>query len=212
MAQKKLLCSLIILPCLCLGNNDLDDLIASQDLIVKQNMLEANKFICEANNHASKHKLQAAEIIKNSNSNRRVYGNFDWFNELNLRSDESAVASLQEYELYIFVSLSMPQARLIELLRDAKQYDGMVVLRGLKNNSYKDTANYLQKIIEKAGAGLMIEPNLFTEYNITKVPTFVLNDSVLKKYDKVTGNVTLKYALAEMKRHGELKNILRDLQ
>jgi type-F conjugative transfer system pilin assembly protein TrbC len=199
------LLSLIILPYLCLGNTDgLEDLISSKDSIVKKHMQEANKLITEINLNALRPKLRAEAIIINSKANCKKYGNWEWFNELNLQESNIAVAT-KPYELYIFVSLSMPMLRLIDLLKNAKNYGGMVILRGLKNNSYKETTSYLQEIIKQAGAGLVIEPNLFSKYHITKVPAFVLNDPALKKYDKITGNVTLQYALEEISRSAELK-------
>ena len=205
MAQKKLLRALVVLFLLPLANaNELDDLIASQDLIVKKHMPDAQTFINAFNNNTSNHKLLAEEIIKNSNTNCKKYENFDWFNELNL--SEQANTINQPNELYIFVSLSMPQSRLINLLQEAKSYGGIVVLRGLKNNSYKDTANFLQPIIKQAEAGFIIEPNLFEKYNINKVPSVILNDPIVKKYDQITGNINLKYALEEMAKVGELKS------
>lgn len=182
---------------------ELEDLIASQDLIIKNNMPHAQQFINEVKANTSKHQLRAKEIIENTNLNCKKYANTDCFNQLNLPQAPHSIDN-SPHELYVFVSLSMPQSRLINLLQEAKLYDGIVVLRGLKNNSYKDTANFMQPIIKAAASGIIIEPNLFEKYDVSKVPTFILNDPIIKKYDKAKGNVNLKYALEEISRAGEL--------
>lgn len=182
---------------------ELEDLIASQDHIIKNNMPHATQFINEVKANTSKRQLRAKEIIENTNLNCKKYANTDWFNQLNLPQAPYSIDN-SPHELYVFVSLSMPQSRLINLLQEAKLYDGIVVLRGLKNNSYKDTANFMQPIIKTAAAGIIIEPNLFEKYDVSKVPTFILNDPIIKKYDKAKGNVSLKYALEEISRAGEL--------
>jgi hypothetical protein len=183
MAQKKLLCTLAMLLLLSpLANAyELEDLTASQDFVIKNNMPHAKQFINEVKANTSKHQLRAEEIIENINLNCKKYANTDWFNQLNLPQAPYSIDN-SPHQLYVFVSLSMPQSRLINLLQEAKLYGGIVVLRGLKNNSYKDTANFMQPIIKKAAAGIIIEPNLFEKYDVNKVPTFILNDPAIKKY------------------------------
>ena len=207
MAQKKLLHNLVTLlllsPLACAG--EIEDIVASQDLIVKKHMPDVKQLINEINANTSKHQLHAQEIIKNINLNCKKYEHTNWPDQLNLPTEPQAI-SVSPHELYIFVSLTMPQSRLINLLQEAKIYDGIVVLRGLKNNSYKDTANFMQPIIKLAQAGVIIDPHLFEKYGVNKVPTFVLNDSAMKKYDKATGNVSIRYALEEMSKCGELQS------
>lgn len=206
MAQKKLLRTLVILLLLSpLAHADeLEDLIRSQHSIIKKHMPYAKQFTNEVNVNISKHQLRAEEIIKNSNLSCKKHENIDWLENLNLPT-ETQVISTRSRELYVFVSLSMPKSRLIDLLQETKIYGGILVLRGLKNNSYKDTADFMQSIIEVAQAGLIIDPTLFEKYDVNKVPTFVLNDPAIKKYDKAVGNVSLNYALEEMSKVGELQ-------
>ena len=182
--------------------NQLDDLIKSQDAIVKQHMPQVQDFINQANKNAAKYQLSAESIIKNSKTNCQAAANFDWLHDVAVTEQSVPPTS----ELYVFASLSLPKTRLIELIKEATKYNGAVVLRGLKNNSYKDTALFLQPIIEQAGAGFIIDPTLFTQYNITKVPVFVLNDPLVKQHDKITGNIGVEYALQEFAKNGDLKN------
>lgn len=205
MAQKKLLRAVVLLLLLSGAHaHELEDLIRSQDSIIKKHMPDVKIFINEVNANTSKHQFRAEEIIKNSNLSCQKYENTDWLKKL-IPPRSNAMLPMP-HELYIFVSLSMPQSRLINLLQEAKSYGGLVVLRGLKNNSYKDTANFLQPIIKAAEAGVIIDPHLFEKYEVSKVPTFVLNDQISKKYDKATGNVSLKYVLEEIGKVGELQS------
>ena len=109
-------------------------------------------------------------------------------------------------ELYIFISLTMPRDALIALAGDAKKYHATLVLRGLKDNSFKATQDKLRQL-NLLDAATSIDPQLFTSYNIQAVPSFVLttispNHSPI--YDKLTGNVTSKYALEHFAKHGDL--------
>jgi type-F conjugative transfer system pilin assembly protein TrbC len=187
---------------------ELEDLIKSQDAIVKQHMPKLQDFIIHANQSGSRYQLAAENIIKNSKANYNKATKFDWLHDLSLPEQQS---SSLESELYVFVSLSMPKTRLIELIKEAIKYNGLVVLRGLKNNNYTDTALFLQPIIQQAGAGFIIDPKLFAEYNITKVPMFILNDPSIKKHDKIAGNINLQYALQEFVKNGDLKKIARSI-
>lgn len=200
----RLLVALVVLLLPLAYAGELEDLIVSQD-IVKKHMPHAKQFINEVNANTSKHQLRVQEIIKNSNLNCKKYEKTNWLDQLNLPATPHATFTSIP-ELYIFVSLSMPQSRLINLLQEAKIYGGILVLRGLKNNSYKDTANFMQPIIKLSQAGVIIDSHLFEKYDVSKVPTFVLNDPSIKKYDKAIGNVSLKYALEEMSRVGDLQS------
>lgn len=185
----------------------LDDLIKSQDVVVKKHTGELKDFIDLVNQNVNKYQQHAKSIIQNSmdNSNSNFKKeHLDWLNNLNLKEAQNSYPSSNS-ELYIFASLSMPKTRLIKLIKEATNYNAMVVLRGLKNNSYKETTNLLQPIIKEAGFGFIVDPTLFTEFNVTKAPVFVLNDPASKNHDKVSGNINLKYALEQFAKHGDLK-------
>ena len=53
-------------------------------------------------------------------------------------------------QLYVFGSESLPKKTIIEVNRDLKKIDGVMVFRGLKNNSFKDVWEYfINKNIDK---------------------------------------------------------------
>lgn len=72
----------------------------------------------------------------------------------------------------------------------------------MKNNSLRETIEYLSSILKKEHEGIQIDPNLFRQYVVKSVPTFVLANQ--DKFDCIRGNVTARFALSKMKEHGDL--------
>lgn len=92
----------------------------------------------------------------------------------------------------IFISFSMPKASLKALYQAASKSGGVLLLRGLKNNSFKATAEYLKQL----EIAVDIDPEAFKEYHITKVPTFVLVKN--KEHHSIVGNISFSYAKAKL--------------
>jgi type-F conjugative transfer system pilin assembly protein TrbC len=99
--------------------------------------------------------------------------------------------------LYIFVSLSMPKTLLEQYEQIAKQIGAKLVIRGFKNNSFKETIEYTKEVV------CQVDPVAFKKFGITSVPSFVLSDN--DKFDKLVGNVSIKYALEQFEAKGDLK-------
>ena len=111
----------------------------------------------------------------------------------------------------IFVSFSMPDLSLKQIIQDAALYRIPVVIRGLHHNSFKDTVEKIYSLVkENNQGGISIHPRWFKEYSITAVPAVVVTDG--NKYDVIYGNIRLKNALSIIADRGELsqqaKNIL----
>ena len=102
----------------------------------------------------------------------------------------------------IFISFSMPSELLISLDQQAKQIGAKLVIRGLKNNSFKETFEYAKSISEQ-GIRVDIDPKAFDEFGVTQVPAFVINKGT--QYDKLVGNVSVAYVLGEFAANGDLK-------
>jgi type-F conjugative transfer system pilin assembly protein TrbC len=112
-------------------------------------------------------------------------------------------------ELKVFISTSMPKQALAALGRQAKTVGAVLVLRGLRGRL--DEPGALQRTLEamapaaETGAQILIDPESFTRYGITAVPTFVLaNDKVEEECAEnsceasaysLVGDVSLDYAL-----------------
>ncbi len=123
----------------------------------------------------------------------------------------SNVTSKSYTDFLIFTSFSLGEKNLENLIKLASDYNGAVILRGFKNDSFKETAAFLSKFSTER-EGVLIDPSLFTEYEITKVPTFVLTKpcneglqvSCKAVFDKLTGMVSPRYALEKFSISGEL--------
>ena len=104
----------------------------------------------------------------------------------------------QSETLLVFVSLSMPLESLKGLLKDAEKEGAVLVIRGLHNNSFKETAAFLQEQGLTSSGGMEINPDLFATYGITKVPVFVrMKDG--KEENRLSGNVSLGFAAQKLR-------------
>jgi len=112
-----------------------------------------------------------------------------------------------EYNFYVFVTLSMPNLK--ALVADAKRYNAALVIQGLKDNSFMKTANHLKEILKEESEGILIDPTLFRKYNVKKAPTFVIATD--DAYDKLSGNVSIQYALNKIASDGELGHLAKEL-
>lgn len=98
------------------------------------------------------------------------------------------------YQVIIFISLSVPEAIWLQLSEELKKIGGIFVLRGLPNNSFKSLAYHLLNLKRKGiEAPIQIHPQLFKEHGIEKVPAFLVRNE--HGFNKLSGNVSLKYAL-----------------
>jgi type-F conjugative transfer system pilin assembly protein TrbC len=129
--------------------------------------------------------------------------------------NEPTVSHQNKGELYLFVSFSMGEKALLNLAHEAKQVGATLVLRGFKEDSYTKTAKALQNIITKTGQGVLIDPELYSLFQITAVPTFVLarpfslqtqERTQTPIHDKLQGHVSVRYALETFAKEGDLKD------
>jgi conjugal transfer pilus assembly protein TrbC len=130
----------------------------------------------------------------------------------------------------VFISFSMPEALIEDYIKEARMYGGVLVLRGLVNNSLKQTVAKLKEIEgndeKKSNIAITIHPHLFKLYNITQVPTIVVSKdnlacilkyddcSTLYEYDKISGSITIGYALEEFEKNGSslgLRKIAKEM-
>ena len=107
-------------------------------------------------------------------------------------------------KILIFVSFSMPKASLQQLAQDALKYNAVLILRGLKHNTFKDTVVALKVMgkgreEEEQGfeGAFEINPMLFETYNITHVPIFI-HVRMGQEKSRLSGNVTLPFAYKKL--------------
>ncbi len=91
-------------------------------------------------------------------------------------------------------------------MHDAHTIYAPVIIRGLINNSFKETTSAIYRLVKEQSGGMQIDPLLFERFQIKKVPAVVVtestaclsNQSCLLNYDVFYGDVTLQYALKEI--------------
>jgi conjugal transfer pilus assembly protein TrbC len=118
----------------------------------------------------------------------------------------------QEPALRIFVTLDMPQGSLRRLVDQAERAGAVLVLRGLKNQSMRQTVAAVSELLGERKAGWVIDPEAFERHGVEATPTFLLTmgeDSppcsattctVPRPFVSVSGDVSLDYALEHMAR------------
>ncbi|MBL0292028.1 MAG: type-F conjugative transfer system pilin assembly protein TrbC [Betaproteobacteria bacterium] len=115
--------------------------------------------------------------------------------------------------LQIFVTLAMPEPSLRALIAQAARANAVLVLRGAKNGSLRQTLEAARTLIGTQPVAWQIDPPAFARYQISAAPTFVLTRAgaqpaacaagvCLADHDfaKVTGDVSLDYALEAIAR------------
>ena len=106
----------------------------------------------------------------------------------------------------IFVSFSMPKESIKGWVREGEIIHAPVVLRGLVNNSFKDTIKKVNELIQDNHGGVQIDPTLFQRFNVNKVPAVVVVKSTIclpsqtcpDEFDVIYGDVKLEYALRKI--------------
>ena len=121
--------------------------------------------------------------------------------------------------LYIFVSTSMPKPLLKSYLQEANKYGGVLVLKGLPQGSFKELTKFVIDLtgnngnLQDIAANIQIDDEAYERFKVVSVPTIVLsvdseyhpNQTAILKFDKMVGNVGVKYSLEEFSKSGELK-------
>ena len=120
---------------------------------------------------------------------------------------------VQKKNIYVFVTLSMPDPELQALIKEATAYNAKVIIRGLHNNDFKMTMDRLRKLITDDNKGVIhIDPMPFKDFKIQEVPAFVMTTEVTQKcfsdncevprHAKAVGSVSIKYFLETVEREG----------
>jgi len=126
-----------------------------------------------------------------------------------------------------FVSLSMPKATLQALAKEAEYYGIPLMLNGLYQGDFYQTALKLYEIIKPTGqsdaiGGFLIDPNWFEMYGIKEVPALVITEQSetchpgvpeckITPHDIIKGNITIKGALEKIAQKGEFAEIAKKL-
>ncbi|GEM_PF-402299 len=115
--------------------------------------------------------------------------------------------------LFVFISLSMPQATLRRLVDQAARAKASVFIRGFAGGSLRETVSQVQSLIGQRQVAVQIDPQAFDRFSIERVPSFVLVRDGTRPVScasgvcapplallRTTGDVSLDYALEHMQR------------
>lgn len=112
--------------------------------------------------------------------------------------------------LMVFVSSSLPFSNLREHSHYLERLGGKFIMRGLPNNNFMSFLNFLKECKKnKVIAPVEIDPDLYKKYGIQAVPTIVLDNG--EKFDKVSGNITIRKALEIFSERGDTSSLARQL-
>lgn len=107
-----------------------------------------------------------------------------------------------EEHIFVFMSFSVPDEVWISLSKEMEKRGASFVIRGLPKNSFAELSQKIFSLKEKGvNVPIQVDPEKFKKYEIQDVPAFVYAKA--NKFDKVTGNISLKYALDRIKLKGD---------
>jgi conjugal transfer pilus assembly protein TrbC len=154
----------------------------------------------------------------------------------NLQAQHAPAGTQAAPPLQIFVSLSMPQSSLIPLLRQASELGAPVMIRGVLPQGFKATIDAVYQLMAQMQqqhlpplGGVSIDPHAFTTWHVTRVPTFVLQETETSLSsptesnpaeasqvepnlaDRLVGNLTPMAALNQFAISGEHSELARSL-
>jgi conjugal transfer pilus assembly protein TrbC len=105
-------------------------------------------------------------------------------------------------QVLVFMSFSIPTNVWMNLSQELEHVQGTFVLRGIPQQSFQLLAKRVLELKNQGvNAPIQIDPQSFKTYQIEHVPSFVVVDD--EKFDKVIGNVSLKFALNLMTQKGQ---------
>ena len=106
-------------------------------------------------------------------------------------------------KILVFISFSMPKASLLALSQEAEKHHAVLVMRGLKDDSFKATQIAFQELGSDMLSGIEINPEAFEIYQIKQVPVFVRVKSTTGKevieLGRISGNVSLAFAAQKLR-------------
>lgn len=138
-------------------------------------------------------------VIQNLNlsgSPSKCLLNQDCFGRMSKEQATNAQRRDLQFQPLVFVSSSMPKTSLQQLALEAKAKGARLIIRGMVNNSMKDTA----LLVKEINHPLDIDPKLFQKYGVIQVPTFVIptENKGTKEWHVIRGNVSLGFAFDEV--------------
>lgn len=108
-----------------------------------------------------------------------------------------------DFNFYILMTFELPDSLWLEYSLDLERIKGAFVVRGLPQDSFVEFAKKVRDL-RKIGvhAPIQINPMLFDQYEVFNAPTIILEEG--KLYDKISGPVSVHYALEKFSNEGDV--------
>jgi conjugal transfer pilus assembly protein TrbC len=185
---------------------------------------DLNTMVGHAWKRASAYQVQAKEVEKlvqeNISSlspieNKESGSNGISVDHLLSQYKEKFLKSQINPNLLIFISFSLKEQNIREYAEEARRRGAILVLRGMYEGSLRKTVEKLYTL-NKEGIAAVIDPKSFKQYQVNQVPSIVLTkgnscESCTPIFDKVSGNISLEYALQLFAQKGDTKAIAAKL-
>ncbi|HDX1172876.1 TPA: type-F conjugative transfer system pilin assembly protein TrbC [Pasteurella multocida] len=118
--------------------------------------------------------------------------------------DDVKPLDISKSELAYFVSFSIPEEQLVNLIRMAERKDIPVYINGLINNSMKQTARAILYLVNKYNIkGVLVDPYRFEYYGIKSVPALVKKCD--QDFDVLFGNLNIEQSIEIINQEGDCK-------
>lgn len=183
-------------------------------------------FNFDANPHTENYRQQSKELLEKIKHNLSKKGSSyenvapDFIGEVSNQKTSSADGKINgniNGQLFLFISSSMPRQALENYFYEAKKYNATILIRGFINDSLKETTQFFAKIDN--GTSALIDPDRYTKFNINAVPAIVLvqdeseciNQSCTPRHDRISGNISIAYALESFAKEGDLRNLAQNI-
>ena len=124
-------------------------------------------------------------------------------------ADAAKAQTEQESPFIYFVSFSIPEAGLKQMVPEATQLGIPTLINGLIDNDFRKTATAVFELTKDSGeGGVQIDPKTFAQYGITQVPALVVRCE--QGFDVMYGNIRLVSAIERIANSGDCHEVARD--
>ena len=124
-------------------------------------------------------------------------------------TDAAKAQAVQESPFVYFVSFSIPEAGLKQMVPEATQLGIPTLINGLIDNDFRKTASAVFELTKDSGeGGVQIDPKTFAQYGITQVPALVVRCE--HGFDVMYGNIRLLSAIERIASSGDCRDVARD--
>nr|WP_282561240.1 type-F conjugative transfer system pilin assembly protein TrbC [Providencia rettgeri] len=124
-------------------------------------------------------------------------------------ADAAKAQTARETPFVYFVSFSIPEAGLKQMVPEATQLGIPTLINGLIDNDFRKTASAVFELTKDSGeGGVQIDPKTFAQYGITQVPALVVRCE--QGFDVIYGNIRLVSAIERIASSGDCRQVAQD--